>query len=91
MNTNVFWTAERVQAQSEVWRDELMPLASTELEHHLIESTAALLAAVSQLQEAAGCNRAASERAADLAREVSAHLKTGISAPTQRLEHLENA
>lgn len=89
MNTNVFWTAERVQAQSEVWRDELMPLASTDLERCLIDATTALLAAVSQLQEAAGCNRAASERAADLAREVSAHLKTGISALTQRIEHLE--
>ena len=89
MKPDIFWTAERVQTQCDAWREELMPLASTELERHLIDSTTAMLAAVGQLQEAVVVNRTSSEAARDLAQEVSAHLKTGISALTQRIEHLE--
>lgn len=89
MTADIFWTEERVQTQSDAWREELMPLASTELERRLIDSTTAMLAAVGQLQEAVVVNRTSSEAARDLAQEVSAHLKTGISALTQRIEHLE--
>ena len=89
MKADIFWTAERVQTQSDAWRDELMPLASTDLERCLIDATTALLAAVGQLQEAVVVNRTSSEAARDLAQEVSAHLKTGISALTQRIEQLE--
>ena len=89
MKADIFWTAERVQMQCDAWREELMPLASTELERRLIDSTTAMLAAVGQLQEAVVVNRTSSEAARDLAQEVSAHLKTGISALTQRIEVLE--
>ena len=89
MKADIFWTAARVQTQCDAWREELMPLASTELERRLIDSTTAMLAAVGQLQEAVVVNRTSSEAARDLAQEVSAHLKTGISALTLRIEVLE--
>ena len=69
--------------------DELLPLASTELDQRLISSVTVLMACLGQLQEGMGVNRAAAANAADLAQEVSAHFKTAVTAMTQRLEELE--
>ena len=65
MAADIFWTAERVQTQCDAWRDELMPLASTDLERCLIDATTALLAAVGQLQEAVVVIRTSSEATCD--------------------------
>ena len=84
-----FWTASRVKAQSEVWRDELLPLATTELDRRLIESVTALMACMGQIQEAQAANRGASEQAAALASEVASHLRVAIDGISQRLERVE--
>ena len=88
-NLDIFWTPEKVKEQSDAWRDELMPLASTELDQRLISSVTVLMACLGQPQEGMGVNRAAAANAADLAQEVSAHFKTAVTAMTQRLEELE--
>jgi len=84
-----FWTSARVKAQSESWRDELLPLASSELDRRLIESVTVLMACLGQIQEAQASNRKASEQAAALASEVASHLRVAIDGISQRLERVE--
>ena len=84
-----YWTQKRVEEQVKAWSEELQPLAKSELDKAVVEMMTTLMAAVAQLQEATFANRRCSAAAADLADQVSAHLRTAMSAVTKRPEKLE--